>query len=55
MDDFLTTVENKAASMIDGIVAASVGLLAAGGFWLWAHNGESLVISSLITGLPVCF
>ena len=55
MDELLTSLETKAAAMIDGIVAISVGFLAAAGFWLWSQNGENLFISALISGLPTCF
>ena len=55
MDEFLTALETKAGSMIEIGAALAVGLLAAGAFWLWSENGETLVISSLIAGLPICF
>ena len=55
MDELLTLVETKVGEQVGLLSAMLAGLISAAGLWLWTQNAESIVISSLISGLPVCF
>lgn len=55
MDNIFNGLEEKLASGIEWIAAASVGLFAAFGFWLWSHNGDSIAAHAMINGIPICF